>query len=130
MDKLLPDRKTIWNLMKYLIIGGTAFIIELGLFMLLKEHMHYILANIIIYTIMFWLVFLANKFINFKSSGSFKKQLFRYTILYFINLLITNFMLFALGEYFKMDPAIGKIIVTGTACTWNFLLYKFVIYKE
>ena len=111
-------------------IGGSAFIIEYTLFLLLRRVMHYIPANIIIYTIMFWAVFLANKFLNFKSKGAFKKQLIRYTILYFINLIITNAMLYVLTERYQLDPAIGKIFVTGAACSWNFLLYKFVIYKE
>ncbi|MCL2045083.1 MAG: GtrA family protein [Oscillospiraceae bacterium] len=130
MEKLKLNKETLWNFIKYLIIGGTSFVIEITLFRLLRKRIHYIIANIIIYTLMYWLVFLANKFINFQSRGNFKRQLARYTILYFINLLITNLMLYALGDHFGIDPVIGKILVTGAACCWNFLLYKLVIYRE
>ena len=130
MKRFNLDRATLWNFIKYLIIGGSAFVVEYTLFLLLRMVLHYILANVIIYTIMFWAVFLANKFINFKSRSNFGKQLSRYTILYFINLVVTNLMLYGLSEYFMLDPAFGKFFVTGAACLWNFLLYKFVIYKE
>ena len=123
------DKETLWNFIKYLIIGGSAFVVEFTLFLLLRMFLHYILANIIIYTIMFWAVFLANKFINFKSRGQFARQLSQYTVLFFINLVVTNLMLYGLSEYFMLDAAIGKFFVTGAACLWNFLLYKFVIYK-
>ena len=130
MSKFKLDKETLWNLIKYLIIGGSAFIIEYLLFLLLRMFLHYILANIIIYSIMFWVVFLANKFLNFKSRGYFLRQLSQYTILYFINLIVTNLMLYGLSEYFMLDAAIGKFFVSGAAVLWNFALYKYVIYKD
>ena len=116
--------------MKYLIIGGSAFVVEFALFLLLRMFLHYIAANILIYSFMFWAVFLANKFLNFKTRKNFRRQLIMYTILYFINLTAINLMLFGLSEYLMLDTAIGKFIVTGISCMWNFPLYKFVIYKE
>ena len=130
MIKIKIDNETRWNLVKYLIIGGSAFIVEYALFLLLRTFMHYIIANIIIYSIMFWSVFLANKYINFKSKGFFARQLSLYTALYFVNLTITSLMLYGLDEYFNIDPAIGKFFVSGIATLWNFVLYKFVIYKD
>ena len=130
MKLFRPDKETIRNFIKYLMIGGSAFVIEYSLFLVLKMFMHYIVANIIIYTIMFWAVFLANKFLNFKSRGNFAKQLSKYTILYFINLVITNLLLYGLSELFMIDASIGKFIVTAVACLWNFALYKLVIYKD
>jgi len=127
---LLLDKKTLGNLVKYLVIGGSAFIIEYLMFLVLRLFMHYIIANAIIYTVMFWIVFLANKFLNFKSQGLFLKQLAKYTALYVINFIVTNAMLFSLSEFLRVDPAISKILVSGSAVMWNFLLYKFVIYKE
>ena len=115
--------------MKYLVIGGSAFVVEFTLFLLLRMVFHYLVANIIIYTTMFWAVFLANKFLNFKVRGNFRKQLMQYTALYFINLAVTNLLLYALSEFLMLDPAIGKFFVTGLACFWNFPLYKYVIYK-
>jgi len=125
-----PDKETIRNFIKYIIIGGSAFVIEYALFLLLKMFMHYLVANIIIYTIMFWAVFLANKFLNFKSEGHFVRQLSRYTILYFINLVITNLLLYCLSEYLMVDASIGKFFVSAVACLWNFALYKFIIYRD
>ena len=125
-----PDKEIIWNLIKYLIIGGSAFVIEYLLFLWLRTLLYYILANAIIYSIMFWAVFLANKFINFKSRGHILKELSLYTILYFVNLIVINLLLYCLSEFFMIDAAIGKFFVSGTACLWNFALYKFVIYKH
>jgi putative flippase GtrA len=130
MKKLKLDKATIWSFIKYLLIGGSAFVVEYLLFLLLRTFLHYILANVIVYTIMFWCVFLANKYINFKIRDNFLKQLLRYTILYFINLVITNLLLYLLSEYFMVDTAIGKFFVSGVACLWNFALYKLVIYKD
>ena len=130
IKRFITDKETLWNLAKYIMIGGSSFVIEISLFMFLLKYIHYVPANIIIYTILFWAVFTANKYLNFKSIGNFGKQLRRYTILYFINLIITNLMLYALSEFFMINPAIGKVIVTAAACCWNFLLYKLVIYKD
>ena len=124
------DKETIRNFIKYVIIGGSAFVVEYALFLLLKLFLHYIVANIIIYSIMFWAVFLANKYLNFKSRGHFAKQLSQYTILYFVNLVITTLLLYCLSEYFMVDASIGKFIVSAVACLWNFALYKYVIYKD
>jgi len=130
MKRIWADKETIHNFIKYIIIGGSAFVIEYVLFLVLKMFLYYIIANIIIYSIMFWAVFLANKFLNFKSRGHFAKQLSQYTILYFINLVVTNLLLYGLSEYFMVDASIGKFIVSAVACLWNFALYKFVIYKD
>ena len=126
--KLMLNKEFLLNLLKYLLIGGSAFVIEYTMFLLLRRVLHYLMANIIIYTLMFWTVFLANKFFNFKSRGNFKRQLLQYTTLYFVNLLVTNLLLYALSEFLMLDPAIGKFFVTGIACFWNFPLYKYVIY--
>ena len=134
MIRPIADRKTRTSFIKYLITGGSAFAVEYLLFLLLRTVMHFIAANIMVYTFMFWTVFTAHKFISFKNRsnvrGGLRRQIVRYTALYFINLVVMNSLLYGLNEYLMVDPAIGKFFVSGLACLWNFALYKLVVYRE
>jgi len=120
----------MWNLIKYYAISTGAFIIEYLLFLLLKKYIHYIIANAIIYSITFWAIFLANKFLAFESQGNFIRQLLQFTVLYFVNLIVTTLMLLSLSELAHIDAAYGKFIVSAISCIWNFFLYKYVIYTK
>ena len=97
-----------------------------------------IVINILVYTVIFWINFLLNKYFSFRSKTNFKRQLFLYSILFFFNLIVGNVLLFSAirsilvivsGEGSWQVLYLPKILIMFFVVSWNFILYKKVIYK-
>lgn len=136
---LNPD--SIKKLVRYLIVGISSFAVEYTLFVVFRELLpfHELVTNIMVYTIIFWFNFLLNKFFTFRSRKNFKKQLISYGILFFFNMVVGNILLFSaikalLNYLFPTVPWVPyylpKILIMVFIVSWNFILYKKVIYKD
>lgn len=136
---LNPD--SLKRIIRYLIVGVSTFTVEYLLFLLLRRLLpiNDIIINIIVFTFIFWFNFLLQKFFTFQSHKNFKKQLISYSFLYLFNAVVGNILLFSaitwLLEYlFPATPWIPyylpKILIMVFIVSWNFILYKKVIYKD
>jgi putative flippase GtrA len=132
--------ETFGQFVRYIIVGVVSFSIEYTLFIVLRNIMavNEITVNIIVYTVIFWLNFLLNKFYSFQSRTNFKRQLLLYGVLFLFNLLVGNVLLFSAirhalvlvsGEGSWPVLYLPKILIMFFIITWNFILYKKVIYK-
>lgn len=139
LKKLLTP-ETFGQFVRYLVVGIVSFSIEYTLFILLRNALTLseILVNVIVYTIIFWINFLLNKFFSFKSRTNFKRQLFLYGILFVFNLVVGNILLFSGIRYLLVLISgegswpvlyLPKILIMFFIISWNFVLYKKVIYK-
>ncbi len=117
------------KLIKYAMTGGSAFIIEFILYARLLRSMGYIYANMTVYTVMFWFVFLVNKYWTFGQRAHFGKQLESYAVLYVLNFFITNSLLYVLVSVFAADKYIAKVAVSAVAVLWNFILYQKAVFS-
>lgn len=125
--------KSISQFKKYLVTGFTCFGIEWALFMLLSEFVKLDdrIANVIVYVVMFWLVFLVNKFWSFQSKSNMGTQLFYYILLFCFNLIVGNIAIwYVFTRIFRIRPLIAKPLLQGVLTSWNFIAYKKVIYKS
>ncbi len=117
---------------KYIITGLLAFSIEYSLYLILytKLHLHYIIASVIVYSIVFWFSFLGNRYWAFQSKGDIKNQLFLYALLFMFNLIVSNiFVMYLLTSIMGISPFITPFIKAGLVVCWNFIFYKKYIYK-
>lgn len=117
---------------RYLATGFFSFGIEYLLFIVLYKIllMEPIPANIIVYASVFWINFLLNRVWSFRSQSSFFRQLKLYFLLFIFNLLIANvFLMYFISHVIGISPLLSKGIVMGFVVSWNFILYKKVIYK-
>lgn len=124
---------TFKQLTRYLITGFTAFGIEYSLYVWLYKLMglNYILASVIVYALVFWFSFIINRIWSFKSKGSIKKQFVQYGLLFLFNLVVSNILLMKLfTEVLGIDPLLSPFLKMACVVCWNFLIYKFIIYKE
>ncbi len=133
-----PD--SLAQFIRYLIVGVFSFSIEYALFIILRNSLTIseLYVNIIVYTFIFWINFLLNKFFSFKSKDNFLRQLFLYGILFFFNLIVGNILLFSGIRYLLVLLSgegswpvlyLPKILIMFFIISWNFILYKKVIYK-
>ena len=116
---------------RYLITGFTSFSVEYLLYFLLYQQggLGYLLANAIVYAFFFWLNFLMNRLWSFQSTGRLSRQLPLYAILFAFNLGATTLLLTFFSETIGISPLISKVLVMGAVVSWNFVIYKKVIYK-
>lgn len=140
LAKEFMNPETLGQFIRYFIVGIVGFALEYTLFIILRKILgHEMLVNILVYTVIFWFNFLLNKFFSFKSKKNFKKQLGYYCILFAINLLVGNVLLFSgiryllvlgFGEGSWPVLYLPKILIMFFIVSWNFILYKKIIYKE
>lgn len=121
----------ISQMKRYLITGFSSAAIELSLLYILKDivKLGIIEANSIALTIVFWFNFLMNRFFSFKSSSNIKKQLIMYGILFIFNLGASDLIMHVLTSMLNIQYLLAKVFAIGLVVSWNFVLYKKVIYK-
>lgn len=130
MSTMRPQREELGRLLRYIISGGSAALVELLLFALLTGPLHLqpVLSHAAVYTVTFWMSFLLNKFWTFKSRHNFLPQLIKYAVLFAFNLVLTSLVLSALTAL-GLHAIAAKLAVMVLVVCWNFIAYKFFIYK-
>ena len=125
--------KTAQQLMRYLVTGFTAFGIEYALYVLLYKVVgfNYILASVVVYALVFGFSFLVNRKWSFESTGDIKRQTVLYLMLFLFNLVVSNvFLLRFFTETLGINALISPFLKMACVVCWNFLAYKYIIYKN
>ncbi|KAF0814762.1 hypothetical protein IGB42_00817 [Andreprevotia sp. IGB-42] len=124
-------RPAIGQFARYVITGGLSAAMEYGLFALTLKGLgwRYLVANTVVYLLVFGFNFWLNRSWTFQSRGGIRRQLTGYTILLGFNLLASNAVLYALSHGLGLDPLYAKPIVMVMVVGWNFVIYKRVIYR-
>jgi putative flippase GtrA len=118
---------------RFVISGGTTFIVDLGLLKLLHgyEHMALLPATTIAFLISFSVTFLISRHWTFPSgrAGRTHHQAIRFAILVGGNLVTTLLIvggLVALGLYYLLAKVIAVALNAGA----NFLLYRHWVFRD
>lgn len=128
-DMLEPE--AFHQLVRYLITGFSSAAIELSLLYVFKDvaELSVIAANSIALTIVFWFNFLMNRLWSFKSKSGLQKQLLMYAVLFIFNLGASDLIMHVLATLLGVHYLLAKVFAIGAVVSWNFILYKKVIYK-
>lgn len=126
---LTPE--SLGQITRYLITGFSSAAIELTLLFVFIDiaKLSIIVSNSIALTIVFWFNFLMNRIWSFKSTANLKKQLAMYLILFVFNLGASDLIMYLLTTRLSLQYLLAKVFAIGAVVTWNFLLYKKVIYR-
>lgn len=121
----------VGQIMRYLITGFSSAAIEFTLLFIFRDiaKLSIVAANTIALSIVFWFNFLMNRFWSFKSTGSIKKQLAMYLVLFVFNLTASDIMMYLMTDRLSLQYLIAKVIAIGVVVSWNFIIYRKVIYK-
>ncbi len=133
-------KETVGQFLRYLVVGFTSFGVEYTLFILFRNWLSVpeLVVNIGVYTVIFWLNFLMNRLFAFRSKSDFWKQILSYGFLFAFNLVVGNIFLFSAIRHLLVlwtgDGSwpvlyLPKILIMFFIVSWNFILYKKVIYK-
>lgn len=122
-------------MVRYIFVGGAAFITEYGSFFILYVlgHVWLTLANTLSYCFAFAVSFLLNRHWTFKNKNqSFSRRVSHQLIYYFGFSLFNLFLTVLLVIYFKrigVDPRLGKLIAMVLTSLWNFIVFKKIIFR-
>lgn len=118
------------HLMRYLFVGGTTFVIDFGLLVLLhgKLGAWLPLATALSYTVSVTFNFCLNRWWTFNASESksLRKHLVPYATLLSFNLLFTVAFV-SIASHF-INYAIAKIFAVAIQISWTYFIYKNFIF--
>lgn len=125
---------------RYVIIGITTWLLDNGLFSLLKlifgdVSLFFGLTTIHIFTAVgmiagFFYGFFMNKKWTFKSDGKTSRQFFRCVLLLVFNTVITAVIVdLSAGAGISFLPDLVKYAMSGIIGVWNYYAYKLWVYK-
>lgn len=116
---------------RYLVTGFTSAAIEFSLLFLLKDvaSLSVIVSNTIALAIVFWISYLMNRLWSFKSKMKLSKQLPMYFILFLFNIGASDLIMYLLTDRIQMQYLLAKVFAIGAVVSWNFVIYRKVIYK-
>lgn len=120
------------KLLKFLISGGTAALVEYGLFLLIHNIAGpdwIIFSQTISFIAGFAISFLLNKSWVFGSKGHASKQLLQYATLAGVNLLLGNIVIIFITEILNFEYFIAKLVVMILVVIWNYLIFSKIIFK-
>jgi len=121
------------KLARYVIVGGVAFLIEMGALFVLRSTMQ--LDSILAVAISFWVgfvaAFLLQKYVAFQHKDARPKVLARQLAFYSLLVAWNYIFTLAVAHYFANVASIFvlRTVVILIVTTWNFAVYRWV-FKE
>lgn len=117
---------------KYFIVGITSFVIDMSLLISLKEYAHLpaTLAVVIDQCIIIGYNFLLNKYWSFRNRAMPHWQFIRYILLFTFNFFVSVLAMHVFHDRIGFDYRLVRIGTIAIMVSYNFLLYKFWVYKH
>ena len=123
----------LWTLIRYIISGGTASAVDLGVIYFLTEKVKiwYLFSSILGLFIAFTVSFSLQKYWTFRDtrkSGS-GKQALSYFVISIVNLAFNTLLLYVLVDIFHIWYLLAQFITLGIIAISSFFLYKLFIFN-
>lgn len=120
--------------LRYLLVGGwnTAFgyLVGVGLFLMLGQHLHIVLIAIISNVIAITMSFVAYKILVFRTHGKWLIEYLKCYLVYGGNALIGVFLLWIFVDYFSMNIWLAQGAIILLAVIFSYLLHKRFTFKR
>lgn len=119
------------HLMKFLIVGGLSFVLDLGVLILLREifAVDLWIATPIAFLVSLIFNFIVQRKFTFQATVRSHISLIRYGVLVVFNIFATDIIV-NLFDNLALTYAGGKVIATISTTVWNFFLYKHWIFRK
>ncbi len=133
MDKMLKN-KLIMQLMRFAIVGGSAFLIDYGVMIFLTElfRMDYLISSGISFTVsVIYNYILSVKWVfDVGESENKRKEFVLFLFMSIIGLGLNQLLMWMLVEKIKIYYMIAKIMVTVLVMVYNFITRKLFLEKK
>lgn len=130
MKSILKDRDSQKQFIKYIFVGGSSAVCELGSFTVLRSivELEISTSNIIATIIATTFNFILNRGWAFNNNSNLSKSMVLYLCLFLINMIFSTWFIGILVNIGVMD-FVAKLITMVMVTVWNFVLYKKVVFK-
>jgi putative flippase GtrA len=137
MQETTPIQKRLWSLLhrssvvKFLVVGGLSFAIDLGTLAVLHDvfHVDLWIATPIAFIVSLLFNFGAQRSFTFRSKSRRDVSFLKYLALVAFNTVATDVIVNAVVAL-GLSYAIGKVVSTGLTMAWNYFLYRHWIFKQ
>lgn len=117
------------TILRFLIAGSVGFIVDLSILnLMLKLGSGSVSGRIVSFSIAVLFTFFINKNFTFQNNGNIIKQFYKYIIGSLFGFSI-NWIFYVAGLNF-LSPQVSLIIASAVAMVVNFILYKFIVFKN
>lgn len=140
LKRLFLFGKSSWReFAKYFVIGVTSFVLDISSLYLFDRYTHlpHYMAVVISQPFILLYVFSLNKWWAFKSKGITHPQAVRFVLLALTNYLIATTWMWFFTKWYQvhlLGPRVDYLFIrlanVVLAVGWNFLLYKYWVYRE
>ncbi len=126
----------LWSIRRqwlgYFLVGVSASVLDMGTLFLLKEYLHWrpVMAVVINQLVIVNYVFFLNKYYSFQSQGQTHRQIVKFYLLAFWNYVFAIFWMWLLNEKYGFNYLLTRVSGIVLAVCWNFLLYKYWVYRR
>lgn len=119
------------HLLKFLLVGGLSFAIDLGLLVILHEvfGVGLWIATPVAFLVSLIFNFLLQRIFTFKATNRSHSSFIRYAILVVFNTVATDFIVNTFANL-DLTYTAGKVVATASTMAWNFFLYKYWIFPS
>lgn len=124
--------KLLNQILKFGLVGGTAFVIDYVLLYFCTEflHIHYLISSIISFTVsVIFNYILSIKWIFDVKKKQDVKDFVIFIILSVIGLGINSLIMYVMGEKFGVYYMLSKIVSTAVVMVYNFITRKIFVEK-
>jgi putative flippase GtrA len=122
------------GIIKYIISGGTATCVNLGVLYALTEYagVHYLQSAIISFICAFFFSFLLQKFWTFNNRRKdiLHWQMAGFLAVALVNLSINTLLIYLLVEYAHVWYLLSAILAGGLIALSSFFIYRHLIFRE
>ena len=131
--KKIINSKLFKQLLKFGVVGGTAFIIDYGVFTLLSQifHVHYLVASILSFSVsVIYNYILSIKWVFDVTKKQTTKDFIVFIVLSVIGLGLNSLVMYISVDLIKIHELIAKIIATAIVMVYNFISRKLTLEKK
>ncbi len=116
---------------RYFVVGITGVLLDLGLLIVLKEYLDWtpFLSVAISQILVILYNFLLNKYWSFGSRDMPHWQFVRFMVVVGFNYLVSLAVIYIFSQKMSFDYRIVRLANIILSVSWNFVLYKYWVYK-
>jgi dolichol-phosphate mannosyltransferase len=122
------------TVVRYVISGGTAAVVDLGLLFIFTDvfHIWYLLSAVIAFLFAFFTSFFMQKFWTFQDSATERihQQIALYFIVAIANLILNTALMYVFVEFIRLHYMLSQVVVALLIACGSFFVYRNFIFKK
>ncbi|KKW12618.1 MAG: GtrA family protein [Parcubacteria group bacterium GW2011_GWA2_49_9] len=130
----LPCIRRYQRLLRYLVAGGTAAAVDLGMLYILTDvfFVHYLWSAVWAFVVSFFVSFLLQKFWTFQNreTGRMHVQMTLYFSIALANLAFNTFLMYLFVDRFHIWYLLAQILASGLIAFESFFISRHIVFKS